>query len=68
MACSLGCLFGLEPEALDISTAFLQGLKFTELSARAKELGYDARQIREVYFRPPANLWISGRTLAQPFV
>ena len=57
LAVSLACIHGLELEAIDISAAFLQGLRFSELAARAKELGHSCRSTRNVWFRPPANLW-----------
>ena len=44
-------------ESLDISVAFMQGLTFSELIARARELGLDVRTTRKVYLRPPAYVW-----------
>ncbi|CAK0865187.1 unnamed protein product [Prorocentrum cordatum] len=57
MAVSLGVQHDLVIESLDISTAFLQGLKFSEVVKRAAELGHEIRQIRQVWFRPPPNVW-----------
>ena len=54
-------LFAIMPEAemeiWDITAAFLQGLKFSELEEKAKELGIETNEVRTVYFRPPANVW-----------
>jgi hypothetical protein len=47
----------LEMECIDISTAFLQGLKFSEITERAQQLGHEARQPRKVWLSPPANVW-----------
>ena len=44
-------------EALDISTAFLQGLRFGEIADKAKSLGLEVREMRQVWLRPPANVW-----------
>eukprot|EP00959_Pyramimonas_sp_CCMP1952_P076945 1608135-Pyramimonas_sp.AAC.1 len=44
-------------EAFDVSTAFLQGLRFQENEARAKELGHECKKIRKVWLQPPANVW-----------
>ena len=57
LAVSLATTFRLEPEAFDISAAFLQGLRFSEIQARARELGHECRTARRVWFRPPANIW-----------
>lgn len=57
LAVSLATTFHLEPEAFDISAAFLQGLRFSEIQARARELGHECRTARKVWFRPPANIW-----------
>ena len=57
LAVSLAVLAGLTLEALDISAAFLQGLRFSEIAQRARELGHDHRRERRAWFRPPANIW-----------
>ena len=49
--------FDLEIESLDISTAFLQGLKFSEITSKAAELGHEVKEHRKVWFKPPANVW-----------
>ena len=50
-------------EAFDVSTAFLQGLRFQEVAERAKALGHDVQQPRSVWLRPPANVWRHLRSL-----
>ena len=49
--------------ALDVSTAFLRGLRFTEIEARAAELGVEVRKSRTVWLRPPGNFWRHLRRL-----
>ena len=44
-------------ETWDISTAFLQGLKYSELKRHAKQLGIEVKENREIYLAPPANVW-----------
>eukprot|EP00959_Pyramimonas_sp_CCMP1952_P236001 4932152-Pyramimonas_sp.AAC.1 len=56
MASPCQCEPDFEIETWDISPAFLQGLQFSELSERSRELGLDAREEREVYNAPPANV------------
>eukprot|EP00959_Pyramimonas_sp_CCMP1952_P081980 1712843-Pyramimonas_sp.AAC.1 len=56
-----------ELESWDISSAFLQGLRFQELAARARELGLDIREHREVYIAPPANVWRHLKKLSPLF-
>ena len=46
-----------EMETWDISTAFLQGLKYSELKKHAQKLGIEVKENREVYLAPPANIW-----------
>ena len=57
LSCSLGMQYRLEVESLDISTAFLQGLRFGELRQKALDLGYGISTDRRVWFKPPANFW-----------
>ena len=57
LAVSLAHLERLELELWDISNAFLQGMSFDELHRRAKELNIEIKKKREIYFRPPANVW-----------
>ena len=52
-----------ELEAFDISTAFLQGLKFSEIHEKARQLGIEVREHRQVWLRPPANFWRHLRAL-----
>jgi hypothetical protein len=65
MAVSLGVQHGLVIESLDISTAFLQGLKFSEVVTKAAELGHEVKQARKVWFKPPANVWRHLREIPQ---
>ena len=44
-------------ETWDISTAFLQGLRYEELKKHAKALGIEIKENREVYLAPPPNVW-----------
>ena len=48
LAVSLGVTHGLEMECFDISTAFLQGLRFSEIAQRARELGHETKTLRKV--------------------
>ena len=57
LAVSLSQLEKLEMELWDFSNAFLQGLSFKELYARAAELGLEVKAQRDVLFRPPPNVW-----------
>ena len=57
LACSLGVQNCLELNSFDIKTAFLQGLKYSELGKKAKELGFEVKLDRKVWFVPPANVW-----------
>eukprot|EP00959_Pyramimonas_sp_CCMP1952_P116352 2432317-Pyramimonas_sp.AAC.1 len=58
MAVSISqCEPGFVTESWDISSAFMQGLNFSELSERSRELGLDVHEKREVYIAPPANVW-----------
>ena len=54
---SLAAQNNWEVEAFDISTAFLQGLKYGDISAKARSLGLEIRELRQVWLRPPANVW-----------
>eukprot|EP00959_Pyramimonas_sp_CCMP1952_P012018 253785-Pyramimonas_sp.AAC.1 len=61
------CEPDFELESWDISSAFLQGLRFRELAERSKELGLNVRQEREVYIVPPANVWRHQKKLSKEF-
>ena len=50
-------------EALDISTVFLQGLRFTDIADKARTLGVENREMRKIWLRPPANVWRYLRSL-----
>ena len=60
-----GILYSLDPsdprdvdtESLDISSAFLQGLRYDELAQQARKLGYEVKGQRKVYIDPPENVW-----------
>ena len=54
----------IDIESLDISTAFLQGLPYDQLSKLARELGYESRHAREVYITPPENVWRHFREIS----
>jgi hypothetical protein len=56
-------IYSLEIESIDISTAFLQGLNFSEIVARAAELGHEVKEMRKVWLVPPANVWRHLRDL-----
>ena len=57
MILSIGQQLGFEFESLDVSNAFLQGLRFDQLEASSKKLGIEINTKRRVYFRPPKNVW-----------
>ena len=57
ICCSLAVQFDLTIECFDITTAFLQGLKFSEVESKARELGIETKEARAVWFKPPANVW-----------
>ena len=57
LACSQAVIHELDIESIDISTAFLQGLNFSEILAKAKELGLEVQEKRQVWLVPPANVW-----------
>ena len=61
------CEPGFVTESWDISSAFMQGLRFSELSERSRELGLDVREKREVYIAPPANVWRHLKQLSEMF-
>ena len=61
MAVSLAQLHGLVLECFDIASALLQGLRFTEIAARAKDLGIDVGIVRKFGSRPPATVWLHFR-------
>ena len=42
-------------ESWDISSAFLQGLKYSDLMKTARKLGYEAKAPRIVWVDPPGN-------------
>jgi hypothetical protein len=50
-------------EGFDVHTAFLQGLRFSEIQAKAQQLGIEIREQRQVWLRPPANMWRHLRAL-----
>ena len=50
--------------SLDIKEAFLQGLRFEELTKLARKLGHEQRRKRDVYVVPPENVWRHFRSLA----
>eukprot|EP00959_Pyramimonas_sp_CCMP1952_P305874 6400668-Pyramimonas_sp.AAC.1 len=56
LAASLAAQCDLVNESLDISTAFLQGLKFSEFVRWAAAPGREVRRIRKVWLKPPPNL------------
>eukprot|EP00959_Pyramimonas_sp_CCMP1952_P028851 605364-Pyramimonas_sp.AAC.1 len=56
-------LSDIDAESLDISTAFLQGLDCSELSANARTLGYEYRHKRECNITPPENVWRHFRNM-----
>ena len=45
----------IDTESWDISSAFLQGLRYEDLAKQARELGYEIRAPREVFIEPPEN-------------
>eukprot|EP00959_Pyramimonas_sp_CCMP1952_P301541 6308983-Pyramimonas_sp.AAC.1 len=51
------CEPGFVTESWGRSSDFMRGLKFSEVPERSRELGLDAREKREVYIAPPANVW-----------
>ena len=63
LAVSIAAQYGWALEAFDVSTAFLRGLKFSEIEEKAHELGVECRQTRQVWLRPPANMWRHLRLL-----
>eukprot|EP00959_Pyramimonas_sp_CCMP1952_P431672 9040339-Pyramimonas_sp.AAC.1 len=52
---------------MDISSAFLERLKFDELTRNSKKLDLDIREKRSVYIMPPANVWRHLRDLSKLF-
>eukprot|EP00959_Pyramimonas_sp_CCMP1952_P256049 5347997-Pyramimonas_sp.AAC.1 len=60
---TLGAQYMWGCEAFGVSTAFLQGRRFQETEARAKELGHECKKIRKVWLQPPANVWRHLRLL-----
>ena len=61
VAVCLATQFDLCMECFDISTAFLQGLRFSEVAAASRALGHEARTPRAVWFKPPPNVWRHAR-------
>ena len=57
MILSIGQQMGLDFESLDVSNAFLQGLRFDQLEKCSKKLGIEINTRRRVFFRPPSNVW-----------
>ena len=52
--------------SLDIKGAFLQGLRFDELTKLARKLRYEQRHKRDVYVIPPENVWRHFRAHSKP--
>ena len=59
---SLAAQYDWDVEGFDVKTAFLQGLRFTEIQEKARRLGIEIREQRRVWLRPPANVWRHLRT------
>jgi len=57
LVCSQAVQHSLELEAFDITTAFLQGLRFQDIIVAARKYGYNIRALRRVWLRPPGNVW-----------
>ena len=66
LALSMAVQWMLCVEAWDISTAFLQGLRFREAAVRARALGFEARCNRQVWLAPPPNVWRHLKQLNSP--
>ena len=47
----------VDTESLDIQGAFLQGLTFDDLAHRARALGYELKELRDIFVQPPENVW-----------
>jgi len=62
--CSQCMQHNLEMMSLDISTAFLQGLRFTEIAKAARALGHEVKALRKVWLVPPRNVWRHLRNLS----
>jgi len=60
---TLAAQYGFDVEGFDVSTAFLQGLRFTEIAKIARELGIEVSEERQVWLRPPQNVWRHLRLL-----
>ena len=63
LLCSQAIQHRLQFRSYDLTTAFLQGLRFTELAKAARGLGHQVRTLRQVWLAPPANVWRHLRTL-----
>ena len=63
LAMTIGAQYDWDCETYDVSTAFLQGLKFQEIESRARELGQGCSKQRKVWLLPPANCWRHLRLL-----
>ena len=63
LAMTLGAQYHWSCMGFDVSTAFLQGLKFQEIETRARELGLECKKERQVWLLPPANIWRHLRVL-----
>ena len=57
MALSFAVQSSFDVESWDISNAFLQGMTFEELGAKARSLGFEAKVHRRIYAKAPANVW-----------
>ena len=55
--CSIGVQMGYTFELYDISCAFLQGLKFSDMHKLALDLGVELPAQRSVFVTPPRNVW-----------
>ena len=57
LLCSPAVQHNLVLESWDISSAFLQGLNFKDLYKQAQKFKLEIRDARQVYLKPPANVW-----------
>ena len=67
---SLGMVEGLiwgddiDTESLDISCAFLQGLRYEDLERLSRQLGFEQKALRSVCVVPPENAWSHFRRMS----
>ena len=52
-------------ESWDISSAFLQGFKYSDLMQMARKLGYEVKEPRHVWVDPPENCWRHWRKMKE---